>query len=213
MTYQVAFDISERFPEAVMGVVAFVAAIVVLALAIRRRSREPLRSTSWFWLGVGGLLWGLFNIHNIGVPYGLLAGGALSIPAFILALLAWRDVEVKLDEEYHPSARTVAAIAAVGILLLTSLEGAQQLRAFELARELSAGDASVVTGMVQDTTGGDWSWECFAVESHQYCFDGGPTSIGFHQIAASGGPIRDGLQVRVSSIGDVIVRLEIAAGH
>jgi hypothetical protein len=213
VTYHVVFDISDRFPDAAIGVVALVMAVAVLVLASRQRSREVLCRSSWLWLGAGGVLSALFNIHNVGIPYGLLFGGVLAIPAFALALLAWRDAEVELDDEHHARARTLAPIAAAGLLLLTSLEGAQQLSAFDLARQVSAGQATVVIGVVQHTSGGEWSWECFAVNGHQYCFDGGPTSVGFHQISASGGPIHDGLQVRVSSIGDVIVRLEIADGR
>jgi hypothetical protein len=209
----VVFDISERFPEAVIGVIAVVGAVAILVLALWQNGRAFLRATSWFWLSAGGILWAVFSVHNIGVPYGLLLGGAPSIPALAMAFLAWRDVELRLDEGHHPRARSVSPVVAAALLLLISLGGFQQLSAFDLARRLEAGDATVATGAVQDAQGNDGGYECFTVGGYRYCYNDGPTSVGFHQTAAYGGPIHNGLQVRVSSIGDVIVRLEIADGQ
>lgn len=211
MTYVVAFDITERFLDAAIGVISLVGAIAMLALAIRQASREYLRATSWFWAGAGGLLWAAFEIHNTGLPLGLLLGGVGAAVAVALAFLAWRDVVLTLRDS-SPRARSVAAVAAAVLLLLISLQGVQQLSAFDLAHRLAAGDATVVTGEVQEVREDNGNSECFMVGGHEYCYTDGPTSVGFHQAATNGGPIHNGLLVRVTSIGDVIVRLEIAAG-
>ena len=88
----------------------------------------------------------------------------------------------------------------------------QQWSAVSLSRRLETGDTTVVSGTVENAGGGNWSYECFSVAGHKYCYDDSPASIGFHQTAANGGPIHDGVQVRVTSIGDVVVRLDIGDG-
>jgi hypothetical protein len=213
LTYHVVFDISERFPDAVIGLCALISAVGILALALLRRGRVFLRSTSWLWLGTSAVLWLLFNTHNMGIPSGLLLGGVGASLAFVLAFLALKDVDIHWNDEHRPRARSVASIVAPALLLLVSLEGAQQWSAFDLARQLEAGDTTVVSGHVQDAKGDSAASECFTVNSHRYCYNDDPTSIGFHRVAVNGGPIHDGLQVRVTSIGDVIVRLEIADGQ
>lgn len=212
MTYHPVFQISERLPDVVIGAIAFTGAIAVLVLALRRDWRAALRATSWFWLGAGAVLWALFDIHNIGGHMGFVVGVPPAVMAVALAILGWRDVEWDWNEGGRGRARSVAPIVAVVLLLLVALGGSQQWSAFGLDSRLSAGDASVVTGTVRDTAGRSWLNECFTVSSQRYCYDDSPISVGFHQTAANDGPIHDGLQVRVSSIGGVIVRLEILDG-
>jgi hypothetical protein len=222
LTYHVVFDISERFPEAAIGVVAVVCLLAVLALALIPRWRPVLRRTSGLWLAAAGLLFGVLGIHNIGVPYGLLFG-VFSLVAFVLAFAAWRDLDLTMRDGSLLPSRSAAPIGAAVLLLLTSLAGCQQFTAFGLANKLAAGDATVVSGTVQDFTPGGQGWnggtkgpECFTVSAHRYCYNFGgfsPLTVGFHWTRDNGGPIHDGLQVRVSSIGDVIVRLEIADGQ
>lgn len=102
-------------------------------------------------------------------------------------------------------------LVSFGALCLLALGGLQQLHAFGLERKLESGGASVVSGKVDEVVGGTWALECFTVDGHKFGYDG-PTSIGFRQSAYNGGPIRQGLPVRVSHIGETIVRLEIAEG-
>lgn len=213
MSYHTVFDISDRFPDAVIGLVALAGVVAFLVLSSRRYWRGPLSKTSWLWLGAGGILWALFQIHNTGIPSGLLFGGIGAAIAFLLAGLAWRDLELPTRDGSHVRARSVAPVAAIAVLAATALLGCWQLSSFDLAGHLAAGDATVVTGTVEDAGGGNWAYECFSVSGHRYCYNDSASSVGFHQSAANGGPIHDGLEVRVSSIGDVIVQLEIADGQ
>jgi hypothetical protein len=222
VTYHVVFDISERFPEAAIGVIALVAALTVLALALIPRTRRVARTTSWLWMAGAGLLWGAFQILNVGIPYGLLFS-APSVIAIALALYAAVSRNLTATDGSRITARSAALIVAPVLLLITALVGCQQLSAFDLAHRLATGDVTVVTGTVQDFTPSRQGWgggpkgpECFTVSGHTYCYNIWTVSsetIGFHWITDNGGPMRDGLQVRVSSIGDVIVRLESAVGQ
>ena len=60
MTYVVVFDITERFVDAAIGVIALVGAVAGLLLAIRQDLRSFLRATSSLWVGAGGLLPAVF---------------------------------------------------------------------------------------------------------------------------------------------------------
>lgn len=213
MIYHSVFDISERFPDALVGVIALAGAVAVLVLGIHRSRRGALRRTWWLWLAISAVLWLMFEVHNTGGPLGLLEGGVPAAFAGALGLLAWKDLELPWSEQHHPHFRAIAPVAAAGLMLLTVFEGAQQLSAFDLSRQLAAGQATVTTGTVKDAHGDGGGYECFAVGASKFCYLDGPTSVGFHQAASNAGPIRDGLRVRVNAIGDVIVRLEIADGQ
>lgn len=51
--------------------------------------------------------------------------------------------------------------------------------------------------------------ECFSVQSETFCYSDYGVTAGFNNSASHGGPIREGLPVRVSYIGNTIVRLEV----
>lgn len=53
--------------------------------------------------------------------------------------------------------------------------------------------------------------ECFSVQSQTFCYSDYEVTAGFNNSASHDGPIRDGLPVRVSYVGNSIVRLEIAS--
>lgn len=51
--------------------------------------------------------------------------------------------------------------------------------------------------------------ECFSVQSETFCYSDYGVTAGFNNSASHGGPIREGLPVRVSYRGNTIVRLEV----
>jgi hypothetical protein len=214
MSYRTVFDISQRFPDCVMGAVALLGLVMLLAVICLPVRRTMLRQRSWFPLVAAGCLFSLLSIHIIAIPAGLVVGLAVGALVAVLGLLAAADVEFRLDEKHTARARTAALVAAVAILLVSGLQGAGQWSAFDLSHRLADGNATVFSGTVEKAGGGGaWGWECFTVEGREFCYGDDSSYVGFHQTAANGGPIHNGLRVRVSSVGDVIVRLEIADEH
>jgi hypothetical protein len=55
--------------------------------------------------------------------------------------------------------------------------------------------------------------ECFTVSSQRFCYSDSEMKPGFNQTASHGGPIHDGLPVRISYSEDTILRLEINADN
>ena len=122
MTYHVAFDISERYVEAAIGVIALLCAVVVLSLALIPASRKFLRRTSGLWLAGAAVLVSAFGIHNDRIPYGLFFP-LIAIPAFVVAPLALWDRDVPMRDGSRVQARSAAPILAVIYLVGTALPG------------------------------------------------------------------------------------------
>lgn len=51
--------------------------------------------------------------------------------------------------------------------------------------------------------------ECFSVQPKTFCYSDYAVTAGFNNSASHGGPIREGLPVRISYVGKTIVRLEV----
>ncbi len=51
--------------------------------------------------------------------------------------------------------------------------------------------------------------ECFEVEDRTFCYAGSALEVGFNQTQARGGPVREGLPVRIEYVGGTILRLEV----
>jgi hypothetical protein len=51
--------------------------------------------------------------------------------------------------------------------------------------------------------------ECFSVQSETFCYSDYALTAGFNNSASHGGPVREGLPVRISYVGRTIVRLEV----
>jgi hypothetical protein len=74
------------------------------------------------------------------------------------------------------------------------------------------GQFSVVEGLVHDFQPMPYEGhrdECFSVESTTFCYSDYGPSAGFNNSKSHGGPIEEGVPVRVSYVGETIVRLEV----
>jgi hypothetical protein len=76
------------------------------------------------------------------------------------------------------------------------------------------GNYAVVEGTVKNfhpmPYGGHES-ECFSVQDSRFCYSDYTVQPGFNQSASHGGPIREGLPVRVTHCDGQILRLEVSA--
>ena len=82
-----------------------------------------------------------------------------------------------------------------------------------LVAALQNGEAQVVEGIVTDfkpIPPQGHADERFTVAGHTFSYSDYVTTSAFHTTRSYGGPIRAGLRVRVTYVGNSIVRLEIA---
>jgi hypothetical protein len=78
------------------------------------------------------------------------------------------------------------------------------------------GKYSLVEGIVTDFRPMPYEGhqdECFSVGTHRFCYSDYGVSPGFHNAASHGGPIREGLPVRVAYLDGDILRLDVARGQ
>jgi hypothetical protein len=82
-----------------------------------------------------------------------------------------------------------------------------------LVSALREGRTFVVEGRVRDFVPMPWSGhahECFRVAETTFCYSDFEVTPGFNNARSHGGPIREGLQVRIHHVDSVIARLEVA---
>jgi hypothetical protein len=76
------------------------------------------------------------------------------------------------------------------------------------------GDYAVVEGKVENFHPMPYEGhqnECFTVQDKRFCYSDYVVQAGFNQSTSHGGPIREGLPVRVAYYDDQILRLEVRA--
>ena len=211
MTYHVVFDISERIPQAIIGIAAILPFAFIMLSLVFARPRMVARHYAWVFVALAAVEWAGFNTLDVGGPYGLGFGlGVGAILAVSAALLRTKEPEEPFDDLPHgPRRGNVGLTIGAAMLCLVSIEGIQQLPAVALRQGLINGDAAMTTGTVTGTFNSSWGYEEFVVNGHLFSFSNDPSSIGFHQTTANGGPIHNGIEVRIWWIGDAIVRLEV----
>ena len=102
---------------------------------------------------------------------------------------------------------------AFGLLVMTISFAATFGEHRELVAALESRRYVVVEGVVHDFVPGPLSehpMESFEVEGHRYEYSNAMVTEGFNITQSHGGPMRDGLRVRIADVHGVIARLEIA---
>jgi hypothetical protein len=206
MSYRVIFDVADRFPDIGLGV----AAVVVLA---------------------GVILAGLWAFEGVIARWPLVLTAGASLAAFeaiinrqlvfLVGSLAIFAI-VAAAEEYNrrfPAPGLLkrpplgGAGTAVGLFLLiyAALTGLAMIPATRLSDQLAGGQAEVIEGPVtiylEVASGKN---ECISVADRRFCYSDWVITPGFNRTRALGGPMGNGLQVRLSAIENTIVRVELA---
>jgi hypothetical protein len=209
--FSTAFDVGERIPMVVAGWVSLLLlGFAVIVFAVPTWRAVLLRR---WWLALMAV-----------VPlYAIVSAQAHMIWPFLWGTgwaIAGAANELR-GERFRWSPRlggsaapagTIGMIAAGGLLAVALLEGLSQHVAPALLAQLNAGQATVLSGQVEGyvEVAPAGKNDCFSVAERRFCVsDWNLTTPGFRQTKFSGTPIANGDLVRLSVIGNTIVRVEV----
>ena len=203
MTYRLAFDVSQQIPEIAVGAAG--AALLIGVIAVGLFAFDDLVK-AWRPLAVASLL--------LAVVVGVLEQSrSFVFPIAFGVIGTGVDVlreRVEAFRQFKVPRGSVATITCTFMLVFVSGAGLSRFGAVDLTNQLNAGEADVLEGEVAQFYEVPGKNECFTVEDRRFCYADAALRPGFTRSRAYGGPIEPGLLVRVSAIGDTIVRLEIA---
>ena len=146
-------------------------------------------------------------------------GNDLWFPAFGLVFITIGAMltifRERLPENLPPSVRRVGPLVFLGFAILwtTAATIATVGGNAALARTLREDRCEVVEGVVtefQPMPPGGKGMESFTVGGKRFEYSDHVITSGFHQTASNGGPIRNGVRVRIHHVGNDIARLEVA---
>lgn len=206
MPYRIIFDVSDRIPDIWLGAAALVILIGVILAGIWDVDGLLAR-----WPLVLAPAAALVAVEGVVDQLRIIVLGSLLLAALIAA--AERYVIPMPTSNRRKAPPPGAAGLLVGTLMLIFAVGGglAKIPALWLGPQLAQGHADVVEGTVTvDFEAGGGRTECVAVAERRFCYSDSPSDPGFNRTRAFGGPMRDGLQVRISSIGQTIVRLEVS---
>lgn len=207
VSYHVIFDVADRFPDIALGAIALVlfAGVGLAALADLDAvlARWPLV------LMAGATLLTLEAVVDRR-PIGLLFAVVPVVTAVGSVLYGRRMPAADGRRGLPPEA--IATMLGTFQLIFALFIGLPMISAIWLSQQLADGQAVVAEGTVTIDFEVFGKNECISVEDSSFCYSDSNLTAGFNRTRALGGPMRDGLQVRISSIGDTIVRVEVAEG-
>jgi hypothetical protein len=209
MEYRVVFDVADRVPDITLGAIALVLFAGLGVAALLNLDAVLVR---WPLVLIAGA--GLLALEAV-VDRQLLVLGFCAF-AFIIAagseLQHRRMPEVGGTKGLPPGGG--ATMLGAFLLVFATFFGLPMISAIGLSQQLADGRAEVVEGPVTiDFEVGGGKNECIHVAARRFCYSDWILTPGFNRTRALGGPMENGLQVRVSSIGDTIVRVEAASGR
>jgi len=203
LTYRLVFDITERIPEIAVGVAAGILLLGVIGAGLWAFG-DLIRA--WRVIAVASITLAVIEAvleqsRSALFPLGFAVVG--------VGVDVFRDRLEALARWNVPRGAS-ATMTCVFLLLVTAGSGLGRFGAIDLANQLDRGRAEVLQGQVTEFSEVALKTECFTVEGRRFCYADSVVSPGFSRTRVYGGPINPGLSVRVTAIGDTIVRLEIA---
>jgi len=163
----------------------------------------------------------VFEITHEPFQWWFPASGLMFVAGGIVLILTGRkrpsQERVKIGVTFHSRKRVrrggyfMLSFASLWVLGAFGSMYSQYRRCVEKYRH---GEYSVVEGDVEDFDPMPYEGhqdECFTVQGKRFCYSDYSIQAGFNQSASHGGPIRQGLPVRIAFSGDKILRVEIRA--
>jgi len=154
----------------------------------------------------------VFDVNTVGYEAWLFPAGVLIFA--VIAVLVVRSVPPRPGVVMTPVLRAVPYLVYGFAVLFTvfSFVGTY-VQLARLRAAVASGRVQVVEGQVTDFTPlSDFGnkRESFRVSDHWFAYSDYGVTGGFNNTSTHGGPIREGLPVRVTYVGNTIVRLEVA---
>ncbi len=211
MTYEVVFDVSERLPQLAVGVVASGALVVLILVGLV--NTDALLKRWPILLGVGAAFAGLQFVLAHEWPFAIATAVGVGV-IYALETAGLPDADPDWHEVPGWSRRVPrgggAVMAGTFGLIFAVFVGLPMYAAVGLERQLLAGEATVLEGPVMVEARP--KEECLVVDAQRYCYSNAIVQPGYNRTRTIlGGPFDTGDQVRLSVIGDQIVRIEVAA--
>jgi hypothetical protein len=202
LSYQVVFDVSERLPQLVVGVVAAAALAIVIVAGLW--DTDALLRWWALVLGFGAACVGLQWLIGGQWPY--LLGGAVVIAVIVLLERAGQQ---RADLARRLPRGAGSLMAGLFLLVLATGQGLPMVRAIDLNQRLLDGQATIVEGPVTVEPG--LKSECLVVDAQRFCYSESTISPGYNRQRYLIGGLETGRQVRLSVIDGLIVRLEVGS--
>lgn len=103
-------------------------------------------------------------------------------------------------------------LIAIGLSFLVLGTGASAIQHRDLVMRLRSGKYENVEGAITDFSPGSFDGhvqERFTVAGHRYTFSSAKSMAGYHDVQGAGGPLGDGVRVRIADVNGMIARFEL----
>jgi hypothetical protein len=135
------------------------------------------------------------------------------IPAIGLWIFAIGVILIWFVGKWPDNVKIVGGVMAVlGLFFAIVVYNSMRSMWSDWKSEYRNGHYSWVEGIVEDFRPEkfpDQRQECFRVQTQRFCYSYFINQPGFHQSADRGGPIHEGLPVRIAFLDDQILRLDV----
>jgi hypothetical protein len=204
--YRTIFDVSDRIPDIWLGAAALVILIIVILAGIWDVDGLLAR-----WPLVLAPAAALVATEGVVDQLRIIVLGSLLVAVLIAAAERYVIPMPTSNRRKAPSPGAAGLLVGTFMLIFAAGSGLSKIPVMWLGPQLAQGQADIIEGVVAvDFEAGGGRTECISVDARRFCYADSSNDPGFNRTRALGGPMRDGLQVRISSIGQTIVRVEVS---
>jgi hypothetical protein len=155
----------------------------------------------------------VFDVRETGYANWPFASAGLIVVAVGVAMIVWRRRHPYDGRSLRQRAHPYLALG-FGLFWTTVAFAGTYAQYRSLRDALESGNCETIEGEVTDfdpMPAFDFKkkTESFTVAGHRFEYSDALITAGFNHTSSHGGPIREGLRVRIAAVGGVIARLEV----